>query len=170
MKKESAKKLVMFFTAIALTVPAWNYFTPVANAAGLTTTTTNPTYGMGGGSNYPEEVVTDVDDGKKDFGEFEGEIIPPPVIMPPPPKDDNQGDKEEEGDEPEVIPPPVIMPPPPKGDNTGNIEKEDASKAINTGSVKGKSLSDTMNVEPLSGSLKKLKLNKGSAEILVPGN
>ena len=168
MKKESAKKLVMFFTAMALTVPAWNYFTPVANAGGLTTTT-NPSYDRGGGSDIHKDVVTDVDDGKKDFEEFEGGVIPPPVIMPPPPKDDNQGE-EEEGDEPEVIPPPVIMPPPPKGDNTGNIEKEDASKAINTGSVKGKSLSDTMNVEPLSGSLKKLKLNKGSAEILVPGN
>ena len=51
---------------------------------------------------------------------------------------------------------------------SNNTTGSNGSAAINTGGAKEKPISETMDLPALDGNLKKLKMNKGSGEILVP--
>ncbi len=183
-KKVSTKKLVMLFSIIAITVLVLNYYVPAANAAPATaaksasaasTTSaaaTKPVSAINTSSGAVTKPTSTVNTSSGAVTKPTSVTSTSSSVQVKPVDTDNNSDeirkpnynevsdiKEEEE---------IKNVADSKNQATGNIETEDTSKALNTGGVKGKNLSDTMNLEPLSGSLKKLKLNKGSAEILVP--
>ena len=111
-----------------------------------------------------------------------GEMLPPPVIMPPPPSEYGDEDSDEDVNEPTISEPRPWNPPTDDDDGDGDGDgnkptisepkpwnpQNNSADALNTGSVKATPLTESTKLPALNGDLKRLKLNKGGADILVP--